>query len=59
MSKSRGFPLKGDLNGATFSKCWETLSAKRKQEVRLLAEGHDMTLVQVLNRWPGLRVEAK
>lgn len=57
MAKTRGFPLKGDLTAATFATCWDRLSMKRRGEVRNLAEGHDMTLVQVLDRWPALRVE--
>lgn len=57
MAKTRGFPLKGDLNAVTFPKCWDSLSMRRRMEIRNLAAGHDMTLVQVLNRWPELRQE--
>lgn len=58
MAKTRGFPLKGDLTATTFATCWERLSMHRRGEIRNLAEGHDMTLVQVLNRWSALRVES-
>ncbi|HET7111712.1 MAG TPA: hypothetical protein VFI41_12645 [Gemmatimonadales bacterium] len=57
MAKTRGFPLKGDLNARTYLACWNAMSMRRKMEVRNLADGHDMTKIQVLNRWPHLRVE--
>lgn len=59
MAKTRGFPLKGDLVASTFTKCWESLTMRQRMEIRNLADGHDMTLIQVLNRWPELRVDRK
>lgn len=57
MAKSRGFPLKGDLTHAQYLACWNAFSDKRRLLVRQLADGHDMTKIQVLNRWPSLRID--
>lgn len=57
MAKTRGFPLKGDLTHAQYLACWNAFSPKRRAMVRELMDGHDMTGIQVLNRWPSLRAE--
>lgn len=40
-------------------RCWDSMSLRQKQIIRQHMEGYDLTMWQVMNRWPALRVERK
>jgi hypothetical protein len=60
MGKSRGWPLEAPFTTHDqVVKCWDGLSLRQKGIVKEHMSLYDMTMWQVLNRWPALRVERK
>lgn len=55
MAKSKGYRPTGALTQDQFEHIWENLPMKRKEEIRARAVEWDITLKDVLNRWPALR----
>lgn len=49
------FPLRGPMTHEQFQQCWQAMTHREQVICRELADQHDMTLKDLLNRFEHLR----